>query len=282
MLNSTKGANHNKTLIFLHLPKTAGSTLHKIIEREYKSKSIYSLDNFKTKEAVEEFKSLPEVQRSEIQVLKGHMRFGLHEYLPQPSSYITILREPVDRVISHYYYVLRKPNHHLYEQVKSKNMSLKDYVSSGITKELDNSQARLLSSIAADIPFGECSPDVLESAKRNLEEHFAVIGLADKFDETLILLKRAFNWRTPFYIKANITKNRPLKEDISQETLDIIKNYNELDIELFNYAKQKFEEQINQLGKSFEIEMAQLNLLNRIYTKTHPIYCRLLNKTKTD
>lgn len=282
MLNSTKGTEHSKTLIFLHLPKTAGSTLHKIIERQYKSKSIYSIDNFRTQESAAEFKSLPEAQRSEIQVLKGHMRFGLHEYLPQPSSYITILREPVDRVISHYYYVLRKPNHYLYEQVTSKNMTLKDYVSSGITRELDNSQTRLLSSIAADIPFGKCSPDVLESAKKNLEEHFAVIGLADKFDETLILLKRAFNWKTPFYIKANITKNRPLKEDISQETLEVIKKYNELDTELFNYAKQKFEEQINQLGKSFEMEMAQLNLLNRIYTKTHPIYCRILNKTKID
>lgn len=282
MLNSTKGTEQKKTLIFLHLPKTAGSTLHRIIEREYKSKLIYSIDNFRTQESVAEFKSLPEAQRREIKVLKGHMRFGLHEYLPQPSSYITVLREPVDRVISHYYYVLRKPNHYLYEQVKSKNMSLKDYVSSGITKELDNSQARLLSSIAADIPYGECSSDVLESAKKNLQEHFAVVGLADKFDETLILLKQAFNWKTPFYIKANITRNRPLREDIPQETLDVIEKYNQLDIELFNYAKQKFEEQINQLGNSFEIEMAQLNLLNRIYTKTYPIYCRLFNKTKID
>lgn len=280
MTNSTKGADQRKTLIFLHIPKTAGSTLHKIIERQYKPKSIFSINGKRAQESIAEFKSLSEAQRSEIRVLKGHMKFGLHEYLPQPSSYMTILRDPIDRVISHYYYVLRKPNHYLHNQVTSKNMSLKDYVCSGMTKELDNSQTRLLSSITANIPYGECSSEVLESARKNLQEHFAVVGVADNFDETLILLKQAFNWKTPFYIKANVTKNRPLKADISKETLNAIEKYSELDIELFGYAKERLEKQIEQLGSSFEREMKKLNLLNKIYTKTYSIYCRLLNKHK--
>lgn len=278
MFNSTRGADPRKTLIFLHIPKTAGSTLHKIIGRQYKPKSIFSINGERAQESIAEFKNLSESQRSEIQVLKGHMRFGLHEYLPQSSSYITVLRDPVDRVISHYYYVLRKPNHYLHNQITSKNMSLKDYVSSGITKELDNSQTRLISSTAANIPYGECSAEVLESAKKNIQENFAVVGLADEFDKTLILLKRAFKWKTPFYIKANITKNRPLKEDISKETLNAIEKYNELDIELFSDVKQRFDKQINQLGSSFEREMSQLNLFNKVYTNTYSIYRRLLNK----
>src|SRR5678815_616084 len=94
------------TVIFLHIPKTAGSTLDKIIDHQYKRTSIFTRAYI----SMDEFKILPEAHREKIRVLRGHMHFGVHEYLPQSSIYITILRNPIDRVISHYYMVLRSSN----------------------------------------------------------------------------------------------------------------------------------------------------------------------------
>jgi hypothetical protein len=278
MLNLEPNDSKQKSLIFLHIPKAAGSTLHKIIARQYASDSIYSIDGLRVHESIAEFKQLPEAKRSEIKVLKGHMRFGLHEYLPQPSTYITILRDPVERIISHYYYVLRSPEHYLYEQVTSRNMSLTDYICSGITKELNNSQTRLLCTKAALETYEQGSKEILESAKKNIQEKFAVVGLAEKFDETLILLKRNFKWNLPFYIKANITKDRPLKNDISQETLKIIEQYNELDVELYEFISKKFQKIITQSGALFEMELKQLQLVNTGYSTIRSFYRRILNK----
>ena len=274
MPKSSKNTKQEQSLIFLHVPKAAGSTFYKIIERQYKPNSIFSIDGQRVRESIDEFKKLPVAQREEIRVLKGHMYFGLHELLPQPSTYITILRDPVERIISHYYYVLRSPNHYLYNKVTSQHMSLKDYVCSGISTELDNGQTRLLSGLEQTV-FGweECSTKVLELAKQNIKNHFAVVGLSERFDETLILLQKAFAYKIPFYVQENVTKNRPLKENISQDTLKFIEKYNELDIELYKYAKNNFENIITQQNTYFERELKVFKLLNKLYGKVYS-FCR--------
>ena len=281
MTNLTKSAEQEKSIIFVHIPKAAGSTLNKIIERQYEPKAIFSTKMaLGVQESIAEFKKLPEARKREIKVIHGHMDFGLHEYFPQTCTYITIIRDPVDRIISHYYFVLRTPQHYLYQKVTSKDMSLKDYVTSRISTELDNGQTRVLSGVES-IGFGQCSTEMLESAKKNIREHFAVVGLTERFDETLMLLKRAFGWKNHFYVKANVTKNRPIKENFSKETLNLIEKYNELDIELYKYVEQMFEEIINQSGYLYALELKQFKLLNEIYSKTYPLYRRVVKKVKS-
>ena len=232
------------SVIFLHIPKTAGRTLQDVLDRKYKRSEAFSIDPNRVRESTEEFKGLPYDQRSKIRLLKGHMPFGLHEFLPNQSTYVTILRNPIDRIISHYYYVIRHPNHHLYNKVKYNKLSLKGYVASGISIELDNFQMRSLAG-ATDLGFGKCSSELLEQAKCHLQSHFTVVGLTERFDETLILMKRDLQWHTPpFYTELNVSRNRPLLEDIPRDTLDLIEKYNELDCELYEYTRKIFQQKI--------------------------------------
>lgn len=279
MTNLTKGAEEQRSIIFLHIPKAAGTTLYRIIDKQYEPKSIFTLDGFHPQESIAEFKTLPEASKREIKLIQGHMRFGIHEYLPQPFTYMTVLREPVERIISHYYFVRRTPRHYLYNEVTSKDMSLKDYVGSGISTELNNAQTRVLAGVES-ISFGQCSPEILETAKKNIQQHFAVVGLADKFEETLLLLKRVLGWKTPFYIRQNVTKDRPPKENISEDTLKIIEKYNELDIELYKYVQEMFEQTINQRENLSKMELERFKLLNGIYSKAYPYYRGVVNKVR--
>lgn len=277
MTSTTKGAEQDKSIIFLHIPKTAGTTLDAIMLRQYEQKSIFPLQ-LPVQESIAKFKSLPEDQKREIKVLYGHMRFGLHEYFPQPSTYITIMRDPVERIISLYYYILRTPKHDLYHEITSKNMSLKDCLCSKITTELDNAQARLLYGVnETEIGFGQCSNDMLETVKKNLEEDFALVGLTERFDESLLLLKRIFGWESCFYVKQNITKNRPLKEEFSKDTLALIEKYNELDIEIYKYGEKMLNELIDRSSLS-EMEIIKFKLLNGIYSRAYPFYRRVVKK----
>ncbi|NEO03330.1 MAG: sulfotransferase family protein, partial [Moorea sp. SIO3I7] len=95
------------SLIFLHIPKTAGTTLHYIINRQYKSEYIFEVN---CRESRNELIRMSEVQKSKIKVIRGHMEFGWHEFIAQPCTYITMLRDPVERVISFYFYILRQPD----------------------------------------------------------------------------------------------------------------------------------------------------------------------------
>ena len=252
------------TLIFLHIPKTGGLTLNSIIEHQYKGCPIFSIYNHRTGSPIDTLKTLPETERRKLRVVRGHMPFGVHKFLPQTSKYITILREPVNRVISHYCYILTQPDHYLYNIVKSKNMSLKEYITSGITNELNNGQTRLLSGIS-DVAFGRCGYDMLETAKRNLDEYFITIGLFERYDEFLILLKQILGLGYPFYTIKNTARINIRKSDLPKDTIRTIENYNELDINLYRHAKDIFEKQLGIFSQPLKRELKIFKVLNYFY-----------------
>ena len=263
MARTSESAKQKQSVIFLHIHKTAGNTLNKVIDHQFKRTSIFTRHPYYPQKFNDEFKKLSEAQRERIRAIKGHMFFGLHEFLPQPSTYITILRDPVDRIISYYYHLRRNPKYKklYYNDVTSQPMSLEDFVRSGLAPVLENGQTRLLSGVREV----DTANEILKRAKKNLQEHFTVVGLTERFDETLILLKRVFGWRNIFYTKLNVGTNRSKKEDIPKETLSVIEKHNELDIELYRYAQERFNEQIRQQGPSFERELREFRSLNKLY-----------------
>jgi hypothetical protein len=275
MTISLRKIEPNSTVIFNHIPKTAGMSLNSLIERQYDTAVTYKTDPNLFWESIDLFKNLPDTRRAQLKLVTGHMIFGFHQYLSQPYTYITVLRDPVDRVISYYYYILGFPGHYLYEIVHTQGMSLKDLVSGGISNEFDNLQSRRLSG-NDKIRFGQCPPDMLEQAEQNMRQHYGVIGVMEKFDETLLLMKATFGWKNCFYEKKNVTKKRPKKRDIPSDTLDVIKEHNKMDIELYERAKIMFENQIGQLGQSFHEDLEKFRSLNKIYQVFHPV----IHKTK--
>jgi hypothetical protein len=264
---TNEAQEHLQTLIiFLHLPKTAGSTLARIIQGQYAASGIISLYDSMLGE---ELASLPWTKLENLRVVMGHLYFGVHNFLPGPSTYITMLRDPVDRVISHYYFVRQDPSHYLYDSAHK--MSMQEYIVSCNRQEPNNDQTRLLAGKRETSSFGTCTDEMLDIAKKNLTEHFTVVGITEEFDRSLILMKRNLGWRSPFYINQNVSRHRPRKEDISLETLRVVQAYNELDIELYRFANELFQEQIHSQGPSFTKELDRFKKLNRFYARFLPL-----------
>jgi hypothetical protein len=266
--HSDKVAAHERNLIFIHLPKTAGTTLQAVIARQFPRDAIFTIDGSRVWESVNQFKDLPEEERRRIRCLKGHMPFGLHQYLSRPADYITLFRDPVDRVISDYYFILRTPVHHLHDEVVSRRMGLREYVSTGISFEANNGQTRWISGAPGSdsTTAVEALPvDALEKAKANLHNHFAAVGLTDRFDESLLLFKRILGWGNICYVKRRVSADRPSKGEIPGETLRLIERSNELDLQLYQVAKQLFEDLIEVQDPSFQDELRAFGRLNHAY-----------------
>ena len=277
-LDSLKeSSNNQKAVIFLHIPKAGGSTLNSILKRQYKSATIFSIDSKRVVESMEEFKQLPNQQLEKIKLLKGHMYFGLHEYLPVPSTYITVVREPVDRVISMYYFVLREKKHKHYKRATSAK-DLKDYIFKVRAKQLNNFQTRLLAGMnSLEVEFGNCSNEMLEAAKNNLRKYFSVVGTTARFDETLILLKQKLGWHLPLYARMNVTNKRPQKEQISKDTLNTIVELNQLDIELYRYAEAILQELIEQQPSSLLREVERFKFYNNALGNTFHLFHKIIS-----
>lgn len=258
-------SSERKTVIFVHIPKTAGLTLYDVLNREYGRRHIYTFaaGQQRIKASVEAFKGLPEVERARYQLLRGHVPFGLHPFVPHAYAYITLLRDPVKRIISHYYYVRGNPQHELHREITSKRFRLEDYVSSGITTELDNDQTRMLSGVGDAVPVGGVSRELLDQAIDNLEKAFCVVGLTERFDETLLLMKQQLQWRTyPVYTRQNVSRRESSPDPVSPATRHLIEKQNTLDCELYEVARKRFQDDVSRLDEEVA---GRFHRLNRFY-----------------
>lgn len=253
------------TVIFLHLPKAAGTTLCDIFSRQYQPDEIYQLDGAEFIQAQEDFKQLDRNAKAKIKILMGHMYFGLHEFLSQPTTYVTMLRNPIDRVVSYYHFVSKLATHPDYELIKAQNISIEDYCQMG-RENMNNGQTRFLSGTKQS---EACTPQKLEQAKKNLREYFSVVGIQEKFDESLLLLKNQLTWKkTPFYYQRNTNRSNSYnKHEISSSTRSAIAKYNELDLELYEYANQIFQQQLEQQTDKLKRNLQLFKLKNQTYGK---------------
>jgi hypothetical protein len=262
---SLNGHPSARAVIFLHIPKTGGQTLRQIVQRQYPPEAVYTLRG-PWGVRIESFLALSEARKRQIRLLQGWMSFGLHTHLPQGARYITFLREPIDRAISYYYYILRTPRHAHHERLVAGQIGLAEYIRLGISKVgVDNGQVRLLSGEpdgGDTIGFGECTPALLEQAKANLEQHFSVVGLLEAFDESLLLLRRALGWRMPYYTRQNVGSNRVARDKVDAGTLRLLAEHNRYDLELYQYAQQRFAADCRRQGWLFPFEVRLFRALN--------------------
>src|SRR5438874_7642796 len=172
-----------EALIFLHIPKTAGTTLNRIIEWQYSPLAIFTMDPYRIRATAERLKRLPEGRRRRLRVVRGHLLYGIHEFLPQGATYITMLREPVARLLSTHSFILRKPLHPLHRKLKTGRLSVENFIR--LTPHRQNLRCRFISGIGTS---GTCDETVLEMAKENLTHAFRVVGLCERFQESLCLM----------------------------------------------------------------------------------------------
>ena len=249
-------------ILFLHLPKTGGSTLRSIVRRQCRPEALYEVHLPHATPA--ELEAFGRTVSDDGAIIQGHFRFGLHQFLPHECTYITLVRDPVDRLISNYYHALRDPSlepHH--RAIRFEGVALREWASGRRFPWVTNLQTRRLSGPG---PSGDvCSEAMLEMAKRNLRERFAVVGTTERFDETMVLLKRTFGWRSVLYAPKNAGTNRPSKGSIDSDTLRAIEDANHFDIELYKHAQGILDEHLARQGLAFEMELAAFKRVNRRY-----------------
>jgi hypothetical protein len=257
------------TVVFLHIGKTAGSSVRKVLFRNVPDDRVVWIrqprerpHGFLGDHVMRDLAALDEEERRRARLVVGHMYFGVHELIPGECVYFTMLRDPVSRAVSQYAHVLRRTNHRFHELVNAEGMGLSEYITSGVATETDNSQTR---AIAGDVttPFGACTPEMLERAKANIDRHFALVGLVERFDETLVQLQSTFGWNRLRNVRANVAP-RSQRPEVTEFDCDVIREQNRLDVELYAYAADRFQQGIID-DPSFEARLRRYRRANALY-----------------
>lgn len=249
----------DRVLIYLHVPKCAGQTLSSALRLSFRRSRVLYLDGL-DKPLHEVVGSISPEALSQVELVLGHIHYGVHKFLPREPAYVTVLRDPVDRVVSLYKFILREPSHPLHVRVQTSRMSLEDYVSSGIDgSQTENGQTRQISGVQ----FTDPDSTTLGRAKQNLST-FEVTGLTERFDETFVLLRRKMKLWMPFYISRNVSSTGQAQVSVPDRVLDLIRDRNQLDLELYDFGRAMFSRQMDEQGQAFMREVSRFKKLNRL------------------
>jgi hypothetical protein len=265
VINNLVSKKANIPLVFLHIPKTAGTTLWLILRRQYSPEHVLRMDN------TAEISMLPAEHLAQVQVLLGHFPYGTGALLPLGPDRITLMRDPVERILSSYSHRLRAELTDRSSPQTSPLLTLDEYIASPLG-EMDNRMTRTMAGPEAMVlPHGALTQDHFEQAKQNLANGVSVFGLTEQFDETLVILQRRYGWNIPLYVRANVGTGRLQRQDVPPEIMAHIQETTHWDKLLYEFASERFQEQVATEGAEFAEAVVKFQRANAWYGRTRAL-----------
>jgi hypothetical protein len=225
-------------LLHLHVPKTAGTAVRVALERACGG-TLRVFPHY-------DEQRYTDVTPGEYDVYSGH--YGFKTATRIGGDIITVLRNPVDRFLSVYYFwrqlhesgVEVTPN-----TIAASRFNIDDFVSLRdepfLIEEFSNRVTWQLahgSSLVQRREFrlqGKTDEDVFRTAVGNLTS-FAVVGVQENLTEFVDRFKARYKFELKVD-RINVTKERPSAADISVAALRRIHDWVYLDLELYERAR---------------------------------------------
>ncbi|WP_439550671.1 hypothetical protein [Falsiroseomonas sp.] len=237
--------------VFLHVPKTAGSSLRTVLSRQYGARHVLYFDL-----GIGDPRPMPDIAAAvrermagrDIRLVTGHQFLGLHQALREPCHYFTLLRDPVERALSEYFYAFTYPHHAQRDAIVSGALSPLDYL---MAEGRGDAQARQIA--------GRTTRPVLEAALANLDSTVLVAGIAEDFDRSLLLMARRLGWAPPLYVARNVTRLAPDQAALRDRARAEAASHRDrfvTDIALHQAARARFEADVVAEGPAFEAAFA--------------------------
>ncbi|XP_002161820.2 heparan sulfate 2-O-sulfotransferase hst-2 isoform X2 [Hydra vulgaris] len=241
-----------KILLYNRIFKTGSSTIEDLLTR-MSSDHWFTLYKFTTEDWYNTGDSFPYPQVIEWKMLDSfnftafvaHFFFRKSLRINKEYTYINLVRNPVDRVLSHYYYMRNEKLRREFRILELKqsgefNESLFDCIQNQHRGCEDNVMTRFFCGPSHYCKTG--SFKALQTAKYNIEHHYAVVGTL----ENINLFIQVARLRLPIFFNHTYVNEIPkIKENkvtrsSSSALITLIRNRNKADSLLYEYAKTRF------------------------------------------
>ena len=232
----TSESGDPRRFFFVHLQKTAGTTLFRRLKHHFGAEAVYPTPDYQGDVAatidvdllVKRFAE----HRDEIRLITGHFPLCTTELLDEPFTTFTLLREPVERVLS----FLR---HQRQVDPRYADASLDEIYETPLLRDglASNHMVRMLSLTVEEMTNGLLTEVVVddarvERAKGNLTERIDLMGVQEEFEPFCDALSTRYGWSLGPTHVANRTAPSEASDTLRQQ----IAADNAMDTALYEYA----------------------------------------------
>lgn len=292
-------------IYFMHIPKTAGSSLRLLFKAAYREQAIVQL----YRQGTHRFTA---AEMQNFRCISSHWGPGLLPFLPQPGvACLTLLRDPIEQFVSHLYFRQKELNQqpHLFQPSYLAQMQpllqadLRTLLESPIPMLPDNLQTRYLGSVEDVRPYfkdgmhGQKGPalhglpfsfstaldlgQTAAHAHRQVEQ-MAVVGVTERFAESVLLVCDFLGIAMPAQMPLqNIGPQKRAvaihgyRAALSPDLLDLIMAKTQVDQELYAHAcalvEMKVAQQRTRLVRTYSIAPRLRLFIQRVKGKGHSI-----------
>lgn len=247
--------------VFVHIPKTAGSTIRSIISRQYGvDQTLY----FEPDSDTWEYRDDPagyltrEMAARPVKLITGHHRFGVHEFVKRPCRYFSLVRDPIDRVLSDYFYAFSFPDHRHRDGIRDGSFSIRNFIHDSDARPAA-SHTYLLSGVMRHLE------GPTRMAIENINHSFAAIGTAEDFNASMLYIAKRMGWAPPIYLRRNVT---PMDADLRARRKEALASLQaeemdafESDYAVYNAVKTRMTAWIESEGEGFRRAYASFQKL---------------------
>jgi hypothetical protein len=195
-------------VVFLHIPKCGGTTLHNMLRQWYQAENVHA-------ERLNRLYGYTAASLASSVVFSGHYDYYSTRLIPGPKRMISFLRDPMDRLVSLYNFhrahsptIIERNNLQLPRWANEHNIDT--YFAHPTIREhpaINNSIVRYFSNmpqIAHILKGGSIKnvtlDDMLDQALRNLET-FAFVGFMDQYSADMDRLAATLNQDPPAEVR---------------------------------------------------------------------------------
>jgi hypothetical protein len=200
---SADTSTQNKTWVFSHVPKTAGTTLENVLGKNVPLKDLLRINA----PVLNAHPGCYGANGRHPQLVMGH--HPLHGLLYQllrdaPLYHFCLVRHPLKRVISWYNYILDRPEHALHTRVQK--LDFDEFLEQPDLVELHNGQCRRFTGrLHADHSVSD--RQLFEEALAVVNDCFSFVGTTERFIESLLLLQKALGLKDIYHQRHNRSRS---------------------------------------------------------------------------